>query len=87
LENATEANEKVKVITIKVNNQPIGFQQKDVTGLQIKEAAISNGVAIEKDFQLFEKHGDGKLTLIGDNEAVKIHENEEFRATAPDDNS
>jgi hypothetical protein len=83
----TDTAEKVKVVTIQVNNQPVTFQQTEVTGLQIKQAAINQGVAIQADFQLFEKQGEGKLTLIPDNKTIKIHEREEFRATAPDDNS
>jgi Multiubiquitin len=83
----TDSAEKVKVVTILVNNQPVTVQQTEVTGLQIKQAAIDQGVAIETDFQLFEKQGEGKLTLISDTKTIKIHEREEFRATAPDDNS
>jgi len=83
----TDTAEKVKVVTIKVNNQPVQLHQTEVTGLQIKQAAISQGVAIQTDFQLFEKQGEGKLTLVPDNKTIKIHEHEEFRATAPDDNS
>ena len=87
METTTQTADTVKVITIIVNNQPVQFQQTEVTGLQIKEAAIKQGVAIATDFQLFLKHGEGKLKLIADGETVKIHEREEFRATAPDDNS
>lgn len=83
----TQTAEKVKVITVRVNNKPVTFSGNKVTGLQIKEAAISQNVAIQSDFQLFEKHGEGKLKLIPDNELITIHDNEEFRATAPDDNS
>ena len=83
----TNVTEKLKVVTIKVNNQPVEFRETEVTGLQIKQAAINQGVVIQTDFQLFEKQGEGKLTLIPDDKTIKIHEHEEFRATAPDDNS
>jgi hypothetical protein len=81
------APEKVKVITVTVNNRPVEFQTKEVTGAQIKAAAISQGVPIQPDFQLFKKEEGKSLEPIGDGEIVHLHEHEAFRASATDDNS
>ncbi len=39
-------------VTVKVNNKPVVISRRRVTGLQIKEAAIAQGVEIELDFIL-----------------------------------
>ena len=76
-----------KTIVVKVNNREVSFTEHKVTGAAIKSTAISQGVPIQQDFQLFEvKHGE-PLKPIRDDETVNLHENQQFRATAPDDNS
>jgi hypothetical protein len=79
--------EDSKTITIKVNNHPVVFQDHKATGLEIKRIAIQQNIHIKEDFNLFRVNGAGKLDPINDNETVTLHEGEEFRATAPDDNS
>lgn len=76
-----------KTITVRVNNHAVTFQDHKVTGLEIKRTAIQQGVAIQEDFNLFRVKGGGSLDPIDDSETVTLHKNEEFRATAPDDNS
>lgn len=76
-----------RTVTVKVNNHPVTFQDHKVTGLEIKQTAIQQGVAIQEDFNLFRVKGGGKLDPIADGETVTLHKDEEFRATAPDDNS
>lgn len=83
----TEAAEKVRVITVRVNNRPVEFTVHKATGAQIKATAIAQGVPIQLDFQLFEKIEGEPLKPIQDNQEVTLHEKQEFRATAPDDNS
>lgn len=83
-----ETKGKVDVVTIVVNNQPVKFTAKKATGLEIKQAAIDQGVTtIALDFQLFKKEDGKDLEPIKDDQEVSLHDNEQFRATAPDDNS
>lgn len=75
-----------KTITVDVNGNPVAFTQHKVTGLQIKETAINQGVSILLDFNLFEVKG-GKLHPVSDNQTVELHKGQGFRAVTPDDNS
>ena len=56
------------------------------TGLSIKEAAIAQGVPIQMDFLLSRKHGP-KFQPVGDDEHIRVHDSDEFRALDGDDNS
>jgi len=56
------------------------------TGLTIKEAAIAQGVPIHLDFLLSRKTG-AKFEPIGDDEQIRAHDKDEFRAVDGDDNS
>ncbi len=75
-----------RVILILVNHREVRMRRRVATGIQIKEEAIAQGVAVRLDFALFKVDGD-KLMPIKDAEAVRLHEREEFRCVAPDDNS
>lgn len=86
-ENEREVSVHKKTLTVKVNNHGVTFTEHKVTGSVIKSTAISQGVPIQQDFQLFEVKRGEPLKPIGDDEVVTLHEGEEFRATAPDDNS
>jgi hypothetical protein len=75
-------------ITVKVNNNPVKFTKRHVTGLEIKQMAIAQKVDIKEDFVLYKVKPGGELgPVIKDGEKVKLHECEEFRAVTPDDNS
>lgn len=74
-------------IDIKVNRKAVVILGPDVTGLQIKEAAIAAALPIELSFQLSERLPNRETRIIGDNEVVKVHEGSEFVAVAGDDNS
>jgi hypothetical protein len=75
-------------ITVKVNNNPVKFVKRHVTGLEIKQTAIAQKVDIKEDFALYKVKPGGELgPVIKDGEKVKLHECEEFRAVTPDDNS
>lgn len=75
-----------RTVTIHVNNKPVEILGPRVTGLQIKQAAIAQGVEIQPDFQLAEiKHGEQHI--VGDADVVTVNKNSEFVATAGDDNS
>lgn len=56
------------------------------TGLAVKEAAIAQGVPIQLDFLLSRKTG-AKFEPIGDDEQIRVHDEDEFRAVDGDDNS
>lgn len=73
-------------VTIKVNNKPVHFTKWVVTGLEIKQAAIAQGLPIKEDFVLYLKK-DGDMKTIGDEDRVRLEECETFTCLAPDDNS
>ena len=76
-----------KPFEISVNRKPVAVDEPIVTGLQIKESAIAQGVVIGLDFQLALVEADGKHRIIGDGDKVDVREAKDFFATASDDNS
>jgi hypothetical protein len=75
-----------RTIRVTVNNQAVDLPEREVTGLEIKQDAISQGVQIQLNFPLSVKRGD-RYVPVGDNEPIRVHEGEKFLAVAPDDNS
>jgi hypothetical protein len=78
---------KPHLVEITVNNKEIEVEGPMATGLQIKEAAIAQGLQIELSFQLSEKLGPHKTKIIGDTDTVTLHPDAVFIAVADDDNS
>ena len=79
---------QLHVITITVNNKPVMMTGPRHTGLEIKQAAIAQGVKIDVGFLLYEiRHGGQPNKLIDDGETVTITDHSEFHAVADDDNS
>jgi hypothetical protein len=74
-------------VTIHVNNKPVTVPAPKVTGLQIKEAAVAQGVIPDTGFQLSLEHGEGAAEHIRDDQRIVVHERSRFIALAPDDNS
>jgi len=75
-------------VTVKVNNRPVALARHRVTGLEIKEAAIEQGVEIELDFILtLEAHGGQPARTIADDEMITVTEHSEFSANDGDDDS
>ncbi|KWF15277.1 hypothetical protein WL82_28980 [Burkholderia ubonensis] len=72
---------------IRVNEKSVTVRAHELTGLQIKQAAIDAGIAIQLDFVLAEERPDGTSRIIGDAEVVKLHSGMEFSAIRDDDNS
>lgn len=72
-------------VDIKVNNKPVVLHRREVTGHDIKVAAIEQDVAIQLDFLLYIVDGNGQLEPVNDNQEVTVHEHERFRAVTPDD--
>ena len=89
--NATRTSQEHNVLTkpfqISVNRKPVVVEEPVVTGLDIKEASIKQGVAIELDFQLAVVEDDGKQRIIGNSDKVDVREYKTFYATSSDDNS
>lgn len=80
------AQRRPPTIRVTVNRQPVDLPDRELTGMQIKEAAIGQHVEIQPDFPLSVKRG-GRFEPVGDNQQVRVHEHEEFLAVPPDDNS
>lgn len=79
---------KAPSLTIKVNNKPVKATKRRLTGLEIKQAAIDQGVNIKVSFVLYELKKDGDMgPAIPDDKEVALHDCDEFRCVAPDDNS
>ena len=76
-----------KLFPISVNRKPVEVGEPLITGLEIKEVSIKQGVAIELDFQLAKLGADGKHRIVGDSDKVDVREFKTFFATAGDDNS
>ncbi len=74
-------------VTVTVNNKPVTVTGPRVTGLQIKESAIAQGVQIELDFLLSEELPSGETQIIGDSDVVTVNKHSKFTAVAGDDNS
>lgn len=83
----TAAATKPRVVEIIVNKKPVEMDTNRASGLQIKQAAITQGVQIEAEFQLFRLLGGDRRKLIGDTDEIELHKGEKFAATAGDDNS
>lgn len=79
--------DKAKDVVIEVNGRDVVMPDKAATGLQIKQAAIAQGVTIQENFVLQEELANGTSKVIGDNDEVKLNKNSSFTAIAPDDNS
>jgi hypothetical protein len=74
-------------VTIHVNERPVRVPEHLVTGLEIKESAIAQGLAIELDFVLVEELGGGRTKVIGDSDPVHVDPASRFLANDGDDNS
>jgi hypothetical protein len=79
--------EKAHRVRITVNGQFVVLERHEVTGLEIKEAAIAQGVPIQVDFELSEVRPDGKQKPVGNEKRVDVKEGDEFWAIPGDDNS
>ncbi|MYA84695.1 MAG: hypothetical protein F4Y12_03820 [Acidimicrobiaceae bacterium] len=74
-------------VFITVNRKEVKVDGPKVSGLDIKKAAIEQGLEIKLDFKLAEETADGKERIIGDADIVEVTEKSVFWATAGDDNS
>jgi hypothetical protein len=79
--------QRQRLVTITVNRKPVKVKGPRLTGLEIKQAAIEQGVQIELDFELKQIKPNGDRQIIGDDDPVVVNKNSKFVATAADDNS
>lgn len=85
-DHATEKS-ATKRFEIEVNGRTVILTAKEVTGLQIKEAAMAQSVNIQTNFVLQQELPNGSSAIIGDADVVHVHPHVKFTAIAPDDNS
>jgi hypothetical protein len=78
---------KSKQVTIEVNGKPVVLDEKVITGMEIKQAAIAQQVQIQPDFVLQLERPNGEWDPIGDNQEVHVKHDMNFNCIAPDDNS
>jgi hypothetical protein len=74
-------------VHIHVNGKAVVMIGPRHTGLEIKQAAIAQGVKIDVDFLLYLIRPGHANKLIDNDEVVAINNQSEFRAIADDDNS
>jgi Multiubiquitin len=78
---ADTARPTSRTITIEVNNKSYEAPRMEMTGAEIKRLA---GVPL--DFQLYRLHGASqRLDPIENDQLVKLHEHERFRAVSGQD--
>ena len=76
-----------KTVTIEVNEHKVDMPAGPATGLEIKEAAIKEGVNIQLNFVLQVQLPNGSSKVIGNDDKIPLTEHLAFTAIAPDDNS
>jgi L-cysteine desulfidase len=76
-----------QMIEIIVNGKPVNVPDKEVTGLEIKQAAIAQGLNIQLDFLVFRDLSNGQQVAVKDDEPVKVHHKERFDILCNDDHS
>jgi len=75
------------VVTVHVNRHPVKLDGHRHNGLQIKQAAINQGVNIKLDFLLFEEFSDGHTKPVKDTETITVSNKSKFDAIPDDDHS
>jgi hypothetical protein len=75
------------IIHVTVNGRPVELDRRQITGHEIKEAAIAQHVAIELSFILQEELPNGHSRIVGDTDDIEVTDHERFTAIPNDDNS
>jgi hypothetical protein len=84
---ATKDHPQPHLFTVTVNRLPVSIAGPKTNGLAVKEAAIAQGVPIQRDFILSLELPNGNTRLVRDTDEVSLNENMKFVAVANDDNS
>ncbi len=85
--NEERSKQREHAVEVTVNGKLVKLLKAELSGLEIKQAAIAQGVSIELDFVLQLELPNGNSKIIGDADIVKVREHERFTAIANDDNS
>lgn len=84
---ASTPDHKVKQVAIVVNRKEVLLPAKEATGAEIKQAAIAQGdTTVRPDSRLFRGEGDSWV-FVPDNETIKVHDGERFRAQGKQEDS
>ncbi len=75
----TTTAKPAKTVTVFVNNREVVLPDKETTGAEIKAAAD-----VPLDFHLYVEHG-GNLDPVDNNERIKVHHKQRFRAVSGQD--
>ena len=67
---------------ILVNEHGVIVNDNRMTGRDIKQAAVDQGVPIQVDFVLSEEQPNGRPRIIGDDEVVTVNKHSKFRGGA-----
>ncbi|MCY3778385.1 MAG: multiubiquitin domain-containing protein [Candidatus Aminicenantes bacterium] len=78
---------RLKTVTIEVNGHKVEMPAGPASGLEIKEAAIKQGVKIQENFVLQVQLPNGSSRVIGNDDKIPLTEHLSFTAIAADDNS
>ena len=76
-----------KPIEIEVNGKKVLVEEKEMTGAEIKAAAIAQHVDIQANFALFVDLANGTSEPVKNDQEIHIHPHTSFSAIAPDDHS
>lgn len=77
-----------RAFTITVNDDTrVTLTEHDLTGAEIKAAAIEAGAPIQPDFVLSKVLPNGRQRIVPDNKQIHVKEGDEFWAVPGDDNS
>lgn len=80
--------DKTKVVVTMNRKYQVTLPTHRVTGREVKQAAIDQGVPIQIDFLLtMEAHEGAPARSVGDDETVTVTKNTVFTANDGDDNS
>lgn len=84
---AAAATERGHEVVITVNEKPVTVLGPKATGLEIKQAAIAQGLSVQLDFVLSEELPNGRTRPVRDDDEVRVNKNSRFVAIPNDDNS
>lgn len=73
--------------TITVNNKPVEVVGPRLSGRDIKQAAIDQGVEIKLGFILSQIEPGARPKIVGDDDLVTVNKNSAFVANDDDDDS
>jgi hypothetical protein len=84
---AAPAERKPDQLEVVVNRKRVVLPGKEATGAEIKQAAIAQGdTTVRPDSRLF-RRDEESWVFVPDNETIKVHDGERFRAQGKQEDS